>query len=439
MSDKGSYSTELDSNIESTIITTLIEVPLTIRSTVVTTTVANIDTITKLTTAQNCKMATSTDENLYEMYWNSCFESGKTVDKQINNQRPTVSNCQQQTVSNFQHPTLSNFQQFPKVNRNMCSTKAFQTQFNPLVNEIEPNSKPKTHFTTLNYQKQHLTHENKKYFDKSFFFKRLFDFDGSEGNLIKFLSICDFYYSRLGENDLPEFMSILSSKLTGRAYNTMRFYSEDNYEDYRSELVRQFKPTKSVPELYTELTHIRQKYDEDIQGFVNRFNQVLSDLNDAGAEEEVLNSSAISTEYLEPMVKRNEKLAKDIFTYAVKKSISDVLVPCRFKTLQEATTFAIQQDRMRSRFATSNRYTNPFHPQYNQSEKKSTNSKSSNHPTTRFHHAKNKMFTKNEDSDQDKKQIQCEHCKKIGHLTEKCWSRLNKSRPTADRPVSAKK
>ena len=283
---------------------------------------------------------------------------------------------------------------------------------------------------SLNYPSQ----TNRAQFDRNFFFKILPEFDGTAEKLQKFLNVCDLYSKNLSTADQIEFLSIINIKLVGHAYTTMRFSLADNYQQLRAELVQQFKPKKTMAQLYSELSTLKQKNNESIQDFVNRLNICYNALNEITIEDEAQYDRRPTEQLVESVIRRNERLARDAFVYGVKQPLSTAIVSCRFTNLIDATTFALQQEKylLKSYCNNCKREGHKIEDCFNRSRQTqfANGNPSNNKPSDDNNPSVNKPSTK-----------RCQYCKNFGHNVSECRKLKNKQNTkgsTDNRPMSPK-
>ena len=96
--------------------------------------------------------------------------------------------------------------------------------------------------------------------------KIISDFDGIPSLLHKFINCCE---------------KILSSKLSGKAYELIKYNTYNSFKDLRVDLQTQFLETKSLEQIQNDLVNIRQGPSEDEQTYALRVEKLLIDLNSA--------------------------------------------------------------------------------------------------------------------------------------------------------------
>ncbi|KAG5871457.1 hypothetical protein JTB14_026909 [Gonioctena quinquepunctata] len=111
------------------------------------------------------------------------------------------------------------------------------------------------------------------------------EFNGDRSMLHKFLTCCDIVYSDLGQadsaRDEPTLINIVKSKLSGTAYNIVKYKDFEHWADLRQQLQAEFLEQRTIGQLQSELLNIRQNFTEDVRSYSNRVLRLLSDLNDA--------------------------------------------------------------------------------------------------------------------------------------------------------------
>jgi hypothetical protein len=87
-------------------------------------------------------------------------------------------------------------------------------------------------------------------------FKLIPTFDGHTDGLLKFVEMCETVALTAAAVDNPLFLSIVYSKLEGKAFKFTRKATYADWPVLRSALQKKFEPTKSVAQLQQDLTHV---------------------------------------------------------------------------------------------------------------------------------------------------------------------------------------
>ncbi|KAG5863951.1 hypothetical protein JTB14_001126 [Gonioctena quinquepunctata] len=139
------------------------------------------------------------------------------------------------------------------------------------------------------------------------------EFDGDRSMLHKFLTCCDIVYSDLGQADLaidkPTLINIVKSKLSGTAYNIVKFRDFEHWADLRQQLQAEFSEQR-----------------------------IIIDLNDAC----IASEGDAAREIIE---NSNEKSALKAFIDELNTSIRLVIKASRFSTLTPAIEAAVEEER----------------------------------------------------------------------------------------------
>ena len=370
-----------------------------------------LDNIANATTSLGYHDLNYTNDNIYS----SCFQSTSSLYNVTTTTFPsfTTTNASRSTVvTTISMPTITT----SSVMFNRLSLPPLMST--SAANHYEQFRTPAQHSRTPFNPSFHLNPSLSQCpnFDRDFFFKILPEFNGDHKKLHKFLSICDRYAVNLTEGNHAEFLSIIDVRLIGHAFNKMRFFHACTYAEYREELLKQFSSHKTVAQLYSELSNLKQKRNESVSSYIQRLNETLNTLNDATIENEYSDNLIPSSDTINRVMSRNEKIARDAFVYGLRDPLSSILISCRFENLLECTTFAEQQDRILSQkrtgdFSNWRNSTSNRHKSSSSSESSSTSSTSVRHKTSS---AKRKSYPSSKF---------CNYCKYRGHTIEDCYKR----------------
>lgn len=209
------------------------------------------------------------------------------------------------------------------------------------------------------------------------------EYDGSPQELDRFFLNADLLYKTLTDNKEKKlFVEFAKCRLRGKAFNFIKYKNIENWDEFKKELRGQFSEAKSVEQLQVELVQIRQFRNEDVKIYGNRVEQTLSQLNDAC----ILREGTDSSELIQKM---NSNTALKAFQDGLKDPIKIIIKACRFTSLRESITKAIEEELSLN----NNKMINPFH-NYNE---------------------QNKI-------------IKCQICQRFGHIATNCVSFRNQNR-----------
>ncbi|KAG5861093.1 hypothetical protein JTB14_025765 [Gonioctena quinquepunctata] len=108
------------------------------------------------------------------------------------------------------------------------------------------------------------------------------DFDGNRENIHKFLTCCDVVWEiATTRAQQVTFMHIAKSKLSGSAYNVIKYKVMNDWPEFKLVLQNQYLERRTIAQIQTELLNSRQYPNEDVRTFANRIEKLTIDLNDA--------------------------------------------------------------------------------------------------------------------------------------------------------------
>lgn len=202
------------------------------------------------------------------------------------------------------------------------------------------------------------------------------EFDGKREEFHKFVSVCDMISSDMSAAaDAPMLLNLIKTKLSGQAYNIIKYKNFRNWNELKTILQEQFLERRTVAQLQIELLAIKQNFNEDIRSYSNRLERSLSDLHDAC----VVAEGAAAAEIIH---KLNEKCALKAFVNGLLDPLNLIIKAYRFDKLSDAIEAAVEEER--------------------------------NIP-------KRKVFNKNHNATINSPK--CSFCHKTGHIFANCYSR----------------
>lgn len=77
------------------------------------------------------------------------------------------------------------------------------------------------------------------------------------------------------------FLSVVKTKLSGLAYEIVKYGEFDNWEILKPAIQNQFLETRTIAQIQLELLSTRQKQNEDVRSFANKIERLCQDLTDA--------------------------------------------------------------------------------------------------------------------------------------------------------------
>lgn len=244
------------------------------------------------------------------------------------------------------------------------------------------------------------------------------EFDGNSEMLHKFITCCEIVHDPLSDAEKAKFMILIPSKLSKKAYELTIVQKYENWADLKSELKKQFQKSNSMASVQMELFRIQQNRTEDIRSYASRVEKLLTELNEICVNSETADAAKV-------IVKYNSKTALQTFQEGLREPIRLIIKACRFETLKEAITKALEEElNVRQPFPSagvsnskieiecfkchkkghlsSNCLSNRFSPKQEPNNfNRTTNNRTVNHVST----------------------ITCAYCKKPGHHISQCRKR----------------
>lgn len=262
--------------------------------------------------------------------------------------------------------------------------------------------------------------------------KMIPEFDGSKVNLHRFISCCDIVKkTATTAANQSSLLDVIKTKLTGSAYNIIKYNEFDTWDDLKESLLEQYLEKRTISQIQSELIGIFQNQSESVQEYANRVERLCSDLNDACIASEGVEASATIRNL-------NAKLTLQAFVEGLKSPLKLIIKASRFDTFHEAVQGACQEERLTLMSKQSKPYSQP-QARFNnnkQAQKCFTCGKTGHiqsqcyqkqaNPFPRYpvSHPRPQPHIKEESNARvNQITITCRYCKKVGHAIEECRKR----------------
>lgn len=208
------------------------------------------------------------------------------------------------------------------------------------------------------------------------------EYDGSPTTLHRFISCCEIIQKPLKSEENANLINLLKVKLTGKAYDVLRYKDFKTFRELKSEFQKQFGETRSSAQIQLELLQNSQSRNENVKSYANRIQQLLTELNECCS-----NSLGKSND---DILTLNDQTALKAFQEGLVPSIKLIVKACRFTKLKDAVAFAFE-------------------------EETNLQSKSNSNTTPSYH----------------KPIIKCQVCHKPGHNADVCFLRYRVNNPNS--------
>lgn len=163
-------------------------------------------------------------------------------------------------------------------------------------------------------------------------------YDGNSESLNQFIRCCELITNDLKKEEFPKFLSLMNTLLVGKANDVIKLNEFDSWDDLKQELESRFSCPKSVQQIQSELSLIKQSATENVQEFANKIEILLSQLNSACVKSEGEESAKLLKNF-------NSKLALSSFKNGLHNESIKLLVKSgRFESFREAVREALEEE-----------------------------------------------------------------------------------------------
>lgn len=261
-------------------------------------------------------------------------------------------------------------------------------------------------------------------------------FSGNCKDIHKFISCTDDIYATITTtSEQNNFFSLIKSKLSGDAYDILKYNQISNWPDLKSALTLNFDTKLPKSTLQARLTNSRQKIGESVKEFAQRINMTLSQLNEATyayTKDRLLlhslirdNESQAITAFEDGLYDRQLQTLAKIYPDKSMKSMTAHII-------EHASRLEAKQNKSCNRIISNKSITQQNY--YNCYKCKNPGHLAHNCPQSLLHPNPNRINTFQESSNNERGKINtvsnkfnniptCRYCHKIGHTLESCRTR----------------
>lgn len=255
--------------------------------------------------------------------------------------------------------------------------------------------------------------------------KMIPEFNGDRDKLHRFITCCDIVGETIVNNvERNQFLNVIKCKLTGPAYNIIKYKEFLTWEALKLALQNQYLEKRTIAQIQRELLGSKQNYNESIREYANRLERLTADLNDACIASEGQDATVV-------IQNLNNKSCLKAFQEGLLEPIKIIIKASRFNTFNEAVESAVEEERVINQSKSFNKTQN-------------FQDKNSKKPVrcfkcNRLGHTANKCYVNNSISQLpnypkknfikqeniNKIHVTCSYCKKPGHHISNCFKKRN--------------
>lgn len=266
-------------------------------------------------------------------------------------------------------------------------------------------------------------------------FKFIHPFDGNREELTAFLTDCNHAFKLATQTQKHLLLTFIQTQIRGKAKTACTNRTFQQWDDLKEFLKSMYQDRKHYAQIINELTGLQQSYKETIQSYSIRIESTLKRAINA------VQQNCNTPNDLNGQIAMLNQIALNRIVYYSKPEISCQLRTRDLKTLNEAISYALNEEQIQNMYAH-----NPFKKPVPTSSKFCKNCKRPGHDTNNcFKRSQiNNINTKSEKEPQNSAQKAfnpkfCKYCKHKGHTIEQCWKRqsnnsknVNRVSPVAD-------
>lgn len=226
------------------------------------------------------------------------------------------------------------------------------------------------------------------------------EFKGEPGRVEIFISRCENFLLDLNEAGRTQFLGKLVFKLDGDAFRRIGSKHFNTWSEVKEAIQSNYQETKSLPNLSAELASLRQRKNESVRDFSNRFRDVLNLITEV-------------TYKLYPHPTVREGLSTEQDKVARRTFREGLLEPLKTRVVTNGATLSL--DGLMALAMEEEPYAKP---------EPSRDSLSGRNPENRTQRSVTDKVPIQFER-RPKSYIECSFCKKVGHSLEECYLKRN--------------
>lgn len=172
--------------------------------------------------------------------------------------------------------------------------------------------------------------------------KMIPEFSGNSTELHRFLQLAEIQYKRTNTNEEKlDFLDIIISKISGRAYNTiLRYKNFDDWGELKTSLIEKFSKTRSTQLVQIDVFALNQGYKESVSSYSERAEKLLDELNIASVTDSMSNDGSKAIRELNGVTVMNN------FINGLRDPLKLIVRTARKASLSEAIELAIDEEKL---------------------------------------------------------------------------------------------
>ncbi|XP_018324519.2 uncharacterized protein LOC108736557 [Agrilus planipennis] len=164
------------------------------------------------------------------------------------------------------------------------------------------------------------------------------NFDGNKKDFPHFINCIEIVQRRSNPENMPLLLDVVKTKLTGSAYNAIRYRSIESWDALKSQLKQNFSEKRTIPHLEAQLASLRQKPNESVAEYTSKLDSIIEPLISASCEGKTDAAVVVIEELL-------KKRALHSFILGLKQPIKLLVESRNFEEYELAVEGAIQKER----------------------------------------------------------------------------------------------
>lgn len=264
----------------------------------------------------------------------------------------------------------------------------------------------------------------------TFLIKFIKPFDGNRDELCSFIADCNKAFSLASMKQRLILLDYIQTQISGKAKAACVNRKFVTWDELKEFLKTMYQDVKHYSQLLCELTNLRQYSSEQVSQFSLRVETCLKKCINS------IQQNSNNTKTLTGKLEMLQEIAINRFIYFSQPSISNALRIRDIKTLNEAISIAISEERVMNMYHIKNKIDITQDRKINYS---STNCKNNGTNQTQPYSQKSSNSKMGFQNNSTQNTLQCRYCKTKGHLIENCIKReYNNSRKNNSYPNHSK-